>query len=487
MVDQGGEDITWALTSFTPWEPMKRSTREDLKNQVQSEIPQHSPGKMRLASVGGMTRRKRAERYHERLNEAFLQLTSDFDWNINLITKTCGELLGPNYALYNRLRNGHLYSLGRWQIPEDLSPIHKPNGHICYDVIKRGMNDGAYMVKNLQETSYVETDPNVIRYGLKTYAGHPVFCFGKSVGSLCSVYQEDVEFDENDKRILGILAKAIGIEEERKQVEEGRRGESREGDRLKLAEQLHQGQGMEALGTLAGGIAHDLKNLLTVIQGDASLMLLDIDPSHPHYERLESIEQQVESATELIGQLLRFTEDRKYNLKPTDLNDLLEKISEMFARTKRGIKIHIEYQKDLWTAEVDQSQIERVFLNLYMNAWQAMPGGGNLYLETKNIVLDDRYCEAHGVETGRYVKVSVTDTGVGMDETTQQRIFEPFFTTNEVNRGTGLGLASVYGIIKNHGGVIEVCSKKTEGSTFNLYFPASEKDFAEEKNLSRGL
>jgi signal transduction histidine kinase len=234
---------------------------------------------------------------------------------------------------------------------------------------------------------------------------------------------------------------------------------------------------MDALDTRAVGIAHDLRNLLTVIQGDASLVLLDMDSSHPHYERLKSIEQQVESATELIGQLLQFTRGGKYKLKPADLNDLIQKSSAAFARTKKGIKIHEIYETDLYTVEVDHGQIERVFLNLYMNAWQAMPEGGDLSLETKNITLDDGYDKAHGVEPGRYVKVSVTDSGVGMDEATQKRVFEPFFTTNDVEKGVGLGLASAYGIIKNHRGAIDVSSKKGGGTTFNIFLPASEKPF----------
>jgi len=156
----------------------------------------------------------------------------------------------------------------------------------------------------------------------------------------------------------------------------------------------------------------------------------------------------------------------------------------MFGRTKREIKIHREYQKDIWTVEIDQGQIEQVLLNLYVNGSQAMPGSGDFYLQSENVILDEAYVEPFNVEPGRYVKISVTDTGVGMDEATQQRIFEPFFTTKEIGRGPGLALASVYGIIKNHNGIINVYSEECKGTTFNIYLPASDKEVTKEKELS---
>ena len=251
----------------------------------------------------------------------------------------------------------------------------------------------------------------------------------------------------------------------------------------KLEAQFQQAQRMEALGTLSGGIAHDFNNILMGIQGNASLILLDKTSSHPDYESLKNIEQGVLSGAELTRQLLGFAMGGKYEVKPTDLNELIKRSSDMFGRTKREITIHRKYQKDIWAVEVDQGQIEQVLLNLYVNAWQAMPGGGELYLETENVTLDEDCVKPYDLEPGRYVKISLTDTGVGMDEATQQRIFEPFFTTKEMGRDTGLGLASVYGIIKNHGGIITVSSIKGEGATFTIYLPASEKEVIKEEEL----
>ena len=258
-------------------------------------------------------------------------------------------------------------------------------------------------------------------------------------------------------------------------------------ERKKLEQQLQQAQRMESLGTLAGGIAHDFNNLLMGILGNASLMLSDMDSHDPYHEQLKNIETYVHSAAELTKQLLGFARGGKYEVKPTNLNQLIERGAQMFGRTKKEINIHKKFQEGVWTVAVDHGQIDQMLLNLYVNAWQAMAGGGHLYIQTENVTLDQKYVKPFTVESGRYVKISITDTGVGMDEATQQRIFEPFFTTQEMGRGTGLGLASVYGIIKNHGGIIDVYSEKGKGTTFNIYIPVCEEDVALKKDLDEEI
>jgi len=250
----------------------------------------------------------------------------------------------------------------------------------------------------------------------------------------------------------------------------------------KLEIQVRQAQKMESIGTLAGGIAHDFNNILMGIQGNASLMALKTDAGHPNYEKLKSIETYVENGTELTRQLLGFARRGKYHAIATDVNDVIDKSASMFGRTKKEIRVQMDLMPDIWTAEVDRGQIEQALLNLYVNAWQAMPRGGDLYLKTENVVLDAAFVnnKPYKVEAGEYIKITVTDTGTGIDKETQERIFEPFFTTKEMGRGTGLGLASVYGVIKNHGGYINVYSEIDQGTTFSIYLPASRKKIQKE-------
>jgi CheY-like chemotaxis protein len=226
------------------------------------------------------------------------------------------------------------------------------------------------------------------------------------------------------------------------------------------------------------------------IQGNVSLIMADMDGSHLHYDRLDHIEQYVKSGSELTRQLLGFARGGKYEVRPSDLNPIINTSIDIFGRTKKEIRIHKKYQKEIWAVDIDQGQIEQVLLNLYVNAWQAMPAGGDLFLQTENAILDANYVKPYDVKSGKFVKISIMDTGIGMDAATQKQIFDPFFTTKVKDRSTGLGLASAYGIINNHGGIIGVYSEPGEGTTFNIYLPATEKIVSKQqrnyKELMRG-
>ena len=245
---------------------------------------------------------------------------------------------------------------------------------------------------------------------------------------------------------------------------------------------MAQAQKMESLGTLAGGIAHDFNNLLMGIQGRLSLLLLNKDDQYPDYKHLKEIEDYILRAADLTRQMLGIARSGKYEVTPTDMNELIRNQNRLFGRTRKEIIIHESFAEDLFTAEVDQRQIDQVLLNIYVNASHAMPQGGDLYVRTVNEVLSAEMTGPYNVEPGKYIKISITDTGIGMDKATAKRVFEPFFSTKERGRGTGLGLASAYGIIKNHDGFITVYSEKGNGTTLNLYLPASVME-AEKKQL----
>jgi signal transduction histidine kinase/CheY-like chemotaxis protein len=253
-----------------------------------------------------------------------------------------------------------------------------------------------------------------------------------------------------------------------------------EKEKKQLESQLIHSQKMEAVGTLAGGIAHDFNNLLMGIQGYTSLMRLQTNPEDPNDEYIQGIENAVVNAANLTNQLLGFARKGKYTLKQTSLNTIVENSTKMFTRTRKEIVTHQKLQDKLWIVKVDPGQLEQVLLNLYLNAWHAMADGGDIYIQTENVHLSDEYCKPFEVPPGNYVKVSVTDTGAGIDPDIIERIFEPFFTTKDVGKGTGLGLASAYGIIKNHNGIIRVYSEKNHGTTFNIYLPASDQEAVED-------
>jgi len=243
---------------------------------------------------------------------------------------------------------------------------------------------------------------------------------------------------------------------------------------VQLQRQLRQAQKMEAIGTLAGGIAHDFNNLLMGIQGNVSLSLLEMEPDTPLYQNLRKIEEYVANGVELTKQLLGFARGGKYEVRLTDINQLLKEQSLLLGRANKRITFKEEYAPDLYHIEADKSQIEQVIFNLFMNALQAMPREGTLTARTENTVFEKDAYKPYRVKAGRYVKISVADTGEGMDEKTQRRIFDPFFTTRDKGRGTGLGLAAVYGIVKNHEGFIDVVSSRGQGTRFDVFFPASQ-------------
>jgi len=283
--------------------------------------------------------------------------------------------------------------------------------------------------------------------------------------------------EESGGKIRGIYGIARDITE-RKRAEE---------EKKLLEAQLRQAQKMEAIGTLAGGIAHDFNNLLMAIQGNASLMLFDLSPKHEHYERLRNIEKLVDSGSRLTAQLLGYARKGRYEVRPINLNQTVQDACETFSRTRKDIRVQLHLDRTLAPIEADTGQIEQVLMNLLVNAADAMRGGGTITLRTANTTHEQMKGKLYNPKPGKYVLLSVSDTGVGMDEKTKERIFEPFFTTKEMGRGTGLGLASTYGIIKGHGGFIDVESEPGRGATFSIYLPASSKKITQPHRGQEGI
>lgn len=248
-----------------------------------------------------------------------------------------------------------------------------------------------------------------------------------------------------------------------------------EKEQQRLQTQLAQAQKMKAVGTLAGGVAHEFNNLLMGIQGNTSLLLMDLGSQASQQRRLKNIEHQVEVGATLTSMLLGYARKGNYEVKLLDLNLLTNKTFAFFGRTRKGIKIRLELAKGPLAIEADRRQLEQVFLSLFLNAVDAMPEGGDVFIKTKHTTHRSMQGKPYDPKQGNYAMLTVTDTGIGMDQETMEHVFDPFFTTKEVGKGTGLGLASAYGIIKAHGGYIEVDSTKGRGSTFTIYLPLSEK------------
>lgn len=232
-------------------------------------------------------------------------------------------------------------------------------------------------------------------------------------------------------------------------------------------------QKMDALGTLAGGLAHGFNNVLMAIQGNLSLIRMNLPADHPMQKHLERINQSTEKGGQLAREILSFAKIGKFVVMPTDLNSILKSTSRMFGRANSKLKIHELYQDDLWQTRVDRVQIGQVLLNLFMTAAEAMPKGGDLYLQSENAMLDETYTRPFDAKPGHYVKITVTDSGPGLDEEAKRRIFEPFFTAYRPLRYEGLGLAAVYGTVKSHNGIVNVYSEKGHGTTFSIYLPAT--------------
>jgi PAS domain S-box-containing protein len=244
---------------------------------------------------------------------------------------------------------------------------------------------------------------------------------------------------------------------------------------VELEEQFRQAQKMEALGRLAGGVAHDFNNLLTVIHLSTRFLEQRLLPQDPLWEHVQRIREAGQRATKLTAQLLSFSRREVVASQLLNLNEVVGDMSKMLRRIiGEDIELILKQGEDLWQVRADPSRLDQVIVNLVINSRDAMPDGGTLTVETANVLLDEAYAEHHvGARPGEHVLLSVSDTGVGMSSEVQERIFEPFFTTKEPGKGTGLGLATVYGIVRQAGGHIWLYSEEGQGTIFKVYLPCA--------------
>ncbi len=278
-----------------------------------------------------------------------------------------------------------------------------------------------------------------------------------------------VPYKDIDEHVAGLIGFTLDITDMERAEEEKKR----------LEDQLQYAQRMESIGTLAGGMAHNFNNLLMGILGNSSLMLLDTDPESPNYHYLKTIEKLVKSGSDLTRQLLNYARESDFQIKVWDLNSLVRETSSTFRITRKEIVIHLDLEAGLPGVKLDRDLIEQSLLNLYINAADAIGESGELYIKTMRITHKDINKKPFNPKPGSYVLLTIRDTGLGMDEKTKERIFDPFFTTKGLAKGTGLGLASVYGTIKAHLGYIDVSSEKGKGTTFYIYLPAASEEIAE--------
>ena len=276
-----------------------------------------------------------------------------------------------------------------------------------------------------------------------------------------------------DGRPTEIIAVGRDITERKKVAEE----------RDKLEKQLAQAQKMETIGRLAGGVAHDFNNMLSVILGYVDLAKLHVAPKHFILKDIAEIEKAAIRSRDITRQLLAFSRQQIIEPKVIDINEMIARVQKALIRLiGEDIELEVIRGENLGMVKFDPSQMEQILINLAVNARDAMPDGGKLMMETENVALDDCYCDNHaGFTPGRYVRLSVSDNGVGMDQETLQHIYEPFFTTKETGKGTGLGLATIYGIVQQNNSFINVYSEPGHGTTFNIYIPhtTEERDVKE--------
>ena len=385
---------------------------------------------VRQASVALQRRQAKEtmQKSEERLNLALEAATDGlYDWN---------------------MQTGKMYFSSRYYTMLGYEPYEMPASYDTWISLLHP-DDRTYVVNMVDEYTEKKRERHEVEFRMRTKSGEWRWILSRG---------QAVEQD-----VSGELVRMVGTHvdiTERKQLEA----------------QLRQAQKLESIGQLAAGIAHDFNNLLTPIGGFADLLLRKAPEGSKEQEYLRQIQVAAQRAVALTSQLRLFSRQEEGERRPVQLNSVVEETRDLLEHSiPKEITLKLSLEPELWAVEADPSQINQVLMNLGVNARDAMPDGGTLTLETRNVTLDEEYARLQlGAQPGDYVQLSVSDTGRGMSLEVQARIFEPFFTTKEPGKGTGLGLAVVYGVVEEHGGFINVYSEEGWGSTFRIYLPAIE-------------
>ncbi|MEK7468539.1 MAG: response regulator [Planctomycetota bacterium] len=422
----------------------------------------------RIGAVRDISDRHTAEERLARLNDCFISFGPDPTGNIDRLTSFCGQAMNALWSVFLVVEgNDEVLPVGQWRVPPGLCSPGSPLVSFARQVLGSARNS-LVVSGGRPAISHGDTNPNVLRGPDKTLVGRVVWRGGEPRGSLCLGFAGDAEPSREDSRFMGILASAIGVEEDRRQAQR----------QLQVMEEnLRQTTKMEAIGRLAGGVAHDFNNLLTAIIGYAEMARDRFSETDPVRKEMDEILKAGERASGLTRQLLAFSRKQVMQPQVMEINAVVADMEKLLRRLiGENIRLEMSLAADAGRVRADRSQLEQVVVNLAVNARDAMPNGGRLTLRTSKVAaVEVAATPGSAPPPAAFARLSVSDSGVGMPPEIIAHLFEPFFTTKERGRGTGLGLATVYGIVRQSGGRVLVNSTPGEGATFDIDLPCVEE------------